>query len=95
MHLFSVHSTYNVHLVTTFTVRLFKYIVTMILLQNLNIFFFNNCEIKYDFLVVYNRLADKSPVWHIDGAASIKCILFLYSTNLQMIRVKIWRLYVN
>ena len=43
----------------------------------------------------YNRLADKSPVWHIDGAASIKCIFFLYSTNLQMIRAKIWRLYVN
>ena len=31
-----------------------------------------------------NRLADKSPVWHIDGAASIKCILFLYSTKVDL-----------
>lgn len=39
----------------------------------------------YEVLGVSNRLADKSPVCHIDGVASIKCILFLYSTNLQMI----------
>ena len=41
-----------------------------------------------------NRLAGKSPVWHIDGAASIKCVKIVV-LNLQMIRGKIWRLYVN
>ena len=37
----------------------------------------HNKRTKYETTSIkYNRLADKSPVWHVDGAASVKCIFF-------------------